>query len=66
MVRKPNVINTVLYAGIDFSHSKGPPSIDESPFILSFIEHLESLGWEIRFDILLCCVSHSVQISNNS
>lgn len=26
----------------------GPPSLDESPFILPFIEHLESLGWEVK------------------
>jgi hypothetical protein len=28
--------------------STGPPSSDESPFILTFIEQLEALGWEVR------------------
>ncbi|KAG2209057.1 hypothetical protein INT46_011455 [Mucor plumbeus] len=30
------------------SNDDGPPSLDESPFILPFIEHLESLGWEVK------------------
>ncbi|KAI8139605.1 survival protein sure-like phosphatase/nucleotidase [Fennellomyces sp. T-0311] len=30
------------------SNDDGPPSARESPFILSFIEHLESLGWDIK------------------
>ncbi|GAN10334.1 RAS-related protein Rab-6A-like [Mucor ambiguus] len=31
-------------SGIDI----GPPSLDESPFILPFIEHLENLGWDVK------------------
>ena len=27
----------------------GPPSREESPFILPFIEHLESLGWVVKY-----------------
>ncbi|KAI8642623.1 survival protein sure-domain-containing protein [Parasitella parasitica] len=30
------------------SNDDGPPSLDESPFILPFIEHLESLGWDVK------------------
>ncbi|KAI8083986.1 survival protein sure-like phosphatase/nucleotidase [Gilbertella persicaria] len=26
----------------------GPPSWEESPFILPFVQHLESLGWEVK------------------
>jgi broad specificity polyphosphatase/5'/3'-nucleotidase SurE len=26
----------------------GPPSLEESPFILPFIEHLENLGWNVK------------------
>ncbi|KAI8576333.1 hypothetical protein K450DRAFT_257259 [Umbelopsis ramanniana AG] len=29
------------------SNDDGPPSADESPFILTFIEQLEALGWEV-------------------
>jgi tubulin--tyrosine ligase len=36
-------------AGADSGLSVGPPSVDESPFIMTFVEHLESLGWEVRF-----------------
>ncbi|KAI9268283.1 survival protein sure-like phosphatase/nucleotidase [Phascolomyces articulosus] len=30
------------------SNDDGPPSGEESPFILPFIEHLESLGWIVK------------------
>ncbi|KAG2224012.1 hypothetical protein INT45_009598 [Circinella minor] len=30
------------------SNDDGPPSREESPFILPFIEHLESLGWIVK------------------
>lgn len=26
----------------------GPPSQEESPFILPFLEHLEGLGWDVK------------------
>ncbi|KAI9496599.1 survival protein sure-like phosphatase/nucleotidase [Zychaea mexicana] len=30
------------------SNDDGPPSREESPFILPFIEHLEGLGWDVK------------------
>ncbi|KAJ8664091.1 5'/3'-nucleotidase SurE [Lichtheimia ornata] len=30
------------------SNDDGPPCHEESPFILPFIEHLESLGWDVK------------------
>ncbi|KAI9311690.1 survival protein sure-like phosphatase/nucleotidase [Dichotomocladium elegans] len=31
------------------TNDDGPPCKDESPFILPFIEHLESLGWDVKY-----------------
>ncbi|KAL1933645.1 hypothetical protein VTP01DRAFT_7735 [Rhizomucor pusillus] len=30
------------------SNDDGPPSQEESPFILPFLEHLEGLGWDVK------------------
>ncbi|KAI7889283.1 survival protein sure-like phosphatase/nucleotidase [Mucor mucedo] len=30
------------------SNDDGPPSLEESPFILPFIQHLENLGWDVK------------------
>lgn len=39
--------NTNIYKQI-CAYSIGPPSLEESPFILPFIEHLENLGWDVK------------------
>ncbi|KAI8368516.1 survival protein sure-like phosphatase/nucleotidase [Blakeslea trispora] len=30
------------------SNDDGPPSWEESPFVLPFVEHLEKLGWDVK------------------